>query len=46
MEFFLEVVLEVISELFSEGIDAAITAWKERKRKKGENKDVSEELNH
>ena len=46
MEYIIEVVMEVLSELFSEGIGAAITAWKERKRKKEENRDVSEELNH
>ena len=44
MEYIVEVVMEVLSELFSEGIDAAITTWRERKEE--ENRDVSEELNH
>lgn len=33
MDFVVEAVLEVASELFSEGIDAAVTARKEKKRK-------------
>ena len=33
MDFVVEAVLEVASELVSEGIDAAITARKEKKRK-------------
>ena len=43
MDFVAETVLEVVSEFFSEGTDAAITGWVEKKRKKEENKDVSEE---
>ncbi len=50
MDFVVEAVLEVAGELISEGIDAAVTARKEKKRetqnKKGEETDVSEELNH
>lgn len=34
MDFIAETVLEVAGELISEGIDAAVTARKEKKRKK------------
>ncbi len=34
MNFIVEEVLEMAGELFSEGIDAAITAWVEKKRKR------------
>lgn len=43
-----EFVLEVAGELISEGIDAVVTAKKEKKRKQSqeEKADVSEEPNH
>lgn len=48
MDIVIETALEIAGELISEGIDVAITAKKEKKRKQSqeEKADVSEELNH
>lgn len=43
MNFIAEAVLEMVSELVSESIDAAITAWGAKKRKK-ENR-AAEDIN-
>ena len=47
MDFSVEAVTEIAGELLSEGIEAAVTARKEKKKKNQEDKtDVNQEFDH